>query len=164
MISDEKPFDEGDAISICFFIGHRDAPEWLVQPLRDAVERCIEQRNIANYVVGRYGRFDMLAARAVFDAKERHPDIRLTLLLTYYDPVAPIDLLLGFDDSIYPDGLELVPKRAAIIRANRYMVLHSDYLIAYDKEQIGNTRELVRYAQRCEKRGLIHVENLAQAD
>lgn len=148
----------------CFFIGHRDAPEWLLQPLCDAIERCIEKRNITNFVVGQYGRFDGLAARAVHGAKERHPDIRLTLLLAYYAPTVSVDLPMGFDDSLYPDGLEFVPKRAAIIRANRYMISHSDYLISYDKGQVGNTRELVNYARKREKQGLIHVENLAQID
>ncbi len=41
----------------------------------------------------------------------------------------------------------MVPKRAAIIRANRYMVEHSDYLIAY-AWHLGNAQDLVEYAMR----------------
>ena len=63
--------------------------------------------------------------------------------------------------SLYPDGLEHVPRRAAIVRANQYMVCHSDYLIAYDAGRIGNSRKLVEYARRREIKGQIHVENLA---
>ena len=43
-------------------------------------------------------------------------------------------------------GMETVPKRAAIVRANRYMVNHSDYLIAYAWHPASNARELVEYA------------------
>ena len=64
--------------------------------------------------------------------------------------------------SFYPPGMEKVPKRFAIVRANRYMVAHCDYLIAYVWHTASNARELLEYAQRLEKRGRIHTENLAE--
>ena len=125
------------------------------------MERHITEYGVTEFVVGRYGSFDRLAAQALREAKQRHPEIRLTLLLPYYDPTKPLELPSGFDGSLYPDGLERIPKRAAIIRANQYMICHSDYLIAYDVGRIGNTRKLVEYARRREEKGLIHVENVA---
>lgn len=144
----------------CFFIGHRDAPESIYDRLLAAVERHIVEYDVTDYVVGRYGSFDCLATQALLKAKQRHPEVRLTLLLAYYDPLKPFELPLGFDDSLYPEGMEQVPRRAAIIRANQYMIRHSDYLIAYDARKIGNTRKLVDYALRRGKKGLIRVENL----
>ena len=41
-----------------------------------------------------------------------------------------------------PEGLELVPKCAAVVYANRYMVKNSDYLICYDPKRVGNTRDI----------------------
>ena len=149
-------------MSICFFIGHRDAPASILPKLQDAVERLIAEYGVTEFVVGRFGCFDRLAAQAVREAKQRHPEIRLTLLLPYYDPTKPLNLPSGFDGSLYPDELECIPKRVAIIRANQYMVSHSDYLIAYDAGRIGNTRKLLEYALRREIKGLIHVENLAR--
>ena len=149
-------------MSICFFIGHRDTPLSILPKLQDAVERHIAEYGVAEFVIGRYGCFDSLAAQAVREAKKRHPEIRLTLLLPYYDPTKPLALPSGFDGSLYPDGLERIPKRAAIVRANQYMVRHSNYLIAYDAGRIGNTRKLVEYALRREIKGQIHVENLAR--
>lgn len=148
-------------MSICFFIGHRDTPSSILPKLQDAVERHIAEYGVIEFVIGRYGCFDSLAAQAVREAKKRHPEIRLTLLLPYYDPIKPLELPSGFDGSLYPDGLEHAPRRAAIVRANLYMVCHSDYLIAYDTGRIGNTRKLLEYALRREIKGLIHVENLA---
>ena len=40
------------------------------------------------------------------------------------------------------------------------MVEHSDYLIAYAWHPASNARDLVEYAKKCEKRGLIQVTEL----
>ena len=146
----------------CYFIGHHNAPAEILPLLETSVEHHIAQYGVMDFVVGKYGSFDCLAARAVRKAKQRHPEIRLTLLLAYYNPTQSTGSLSGFDDTLYPDGLELVPKRAAIVRANQHMIQHSDYLIAYDKGYAGNTRKLVKYARAREERGLICIENLAE--
>ena len=130
--------------------------------LKVSVERHIEQCGVIDFAVGKYGSFDRFAAQAVQAAKQHNPEIRLTLLLAYYNPTQLTGALSGFDDTLYPDGLEFVPRRTAIVRANQYMIQHSDYLIAYDKGRVGNTRELVRYARHREERGLICIENLAE--
>ena len=148
-------------MAICFFIGHRDTPASILPLLRDAVERHITEYGVTEFVVGRYGNFDSLAAQTLWEAKQRHSEIRLTLLLPYYDPTKALKLPSGFDGSLYPDGLERIPRRAAIIQANQYMIRHSNYLIAYDAGRIGNTRKLVEFARHREGKGLIHVENLA---
>ena len=148
-------------MAICFFIGHRDTPPSILPRLREAVERHITEYGVEEFVVGKYGSFDSLAAQAVREAKQRHSKIRLTLLLPYYDPHKTIELPGGFNSSLYPDGLEHTPRRAAIVSANQYMVCHCDFLIAYDAGRIGNTRKLVEYARHREQKGLIRVENLA---
>lgn len=141
----------------CFFIGHRDTPKTVFHALVQAVERHITEYGVTEFVVGHYGFFDHLAAQAVIDAKKRHPSVTLVLLLPYHPAERPVDLLPGFDSSFYPPGMESVPKRFAIPRANRYMADHSGYLIAYARYP-GNARELVEYARRKENS---HVENLA---
>lgn len=141
----------------CFFIGHRDAPESIYERLLSAVERHIFEYGVSDFVVGRYGNFDHLASRAVIEAKRHHADVTLTLLMPYYRTDAK-PLPNGFDGSLFPDGLETVPKRAAILRANQYMIRHCDYMIAYDIGQIGNTRELVA---RAKQRMDLKIYNLA---
>ena len=141
----------------CFFIGHRDAPESIYERLLSSVERHISEYGVTDFVVGRYGNFDRLAARAVIEAKQHHSDVSLTLLMPYYHADAE-PLPDGFDGSLFPDGLETVPKRAAILCANQYMIHHCDYLIAYDAGLIGNTRKLVAEAEKIEG---LHIENIA---
>ena len=95
----------------CFFIGHRDTPDTIFPQLVDEVERHISAHGVGTFVVGHYGRFDALAARAVRDAKQRHPTVKLLLLLPYHPSERPISAD-GFDGTVYPAGMERVPRRA----------------------------------------------------
>ena len=141
----------------CFFIGHHSAPKTLRPLLDEAVERHITEYGVTGFVTGHYGRFDYMAAGAVRKAKERHPKVTLTLLLPYYP--FPYDTS-DYDRTYYPEGVEVVPKPYAIVRANEHMIKSADYLICYDAGHIGKTRDFVALALRREKKGLIHVTNL----
>ena len=77
---------------------------------------------VTELIVGLYGGFDKLAARAVIDAKKTHLEVTLTLLLPYHPAERPIDVPQGFDGTYYPPDMERVPRRVTIVRANRYMV------------------------------------------
>ena len=146
---------------LCFFIGHHDAPETLRPFLDEAVERHIMNYNATCFTVGRYGNFDRMAAGAVKAAKKRHPEVTLSLLLPYHPYDQPIESPDGFDYTFYPPGMETVPKRIAILRANQYMIQNCDYLIAYDLGY-GNTGNIMEAARRRAKKELIHIENLVE--
>lgn len=145
----------------CFFIGHREAPERLAPYLAEAIERHIVELGVSEFAVGSYGAFDRMAARQLAHAKMRHPGINIMLLTPYHPSERKTYLPTGFEFSFYPPGMEKVPKRLAIVRANRYMIEHSDYLISYVWHPASNARELLEYAQRLEKQGRICIENLA---
>ena len=140
-----------------FFIGHREAGTEISKQLAEAVERHIIEYNVNNFTVGRYGGFDQLAAAAVIAAKKHHPGIRLSLLLPYHPSERHVEVPSDFDRTFYPPGMETVPKRLAIVRANRYMIDHSDYLIAYAWHPASNARNLVEYAKKREKCEKIHI-------
>ena len=149
-------------MGVCFFIGHREAGDELLPALTAAVERHITEYGVTNFMVGCYGNFDKLAARTVIDVKKRHPEVTLTMLLPYHPFDRPTPTPKGFDGTFYPPGMETVPKRLAIVRANRYMTEHSSHLIAYAWHPASNARELVQYARSRERKGMIHIENLAE--
>ena len=144
----------------CFFIGHREASEEIYPALYAAVEQHILEYGVKEFIVGRYGGFDRLAASAVKEAKRFYPEVKLTLLLPYHPAERPIPTPDGFDGTFYPPGMESVPRKAAIIRANRYVVDHVDYLIAYTWHPASNAQELLEYAQRRERKGKIAVSVL----
>lgn len=139
----------------CFFIGSRHTPSSIRGQLLQAVEKHIVEYGVTTFTVGHYGAFDSLVAGVLLEAKKQYSDIKLYQLAPYalnQKREAPE----GFDGTFYPEGLELVPKRYAIVQANRHMIQNSDYLIAY-AHGVGNSRNFVEYAQGREKKGLIKV-------
>ena len=151
-----------ESVLSCFFIGHRDAPDELRSMLAEAVERHIADYGVRSFVVGHYGAFDRMAASAVLDAKKHHDGVTLQLLIPYHPAERPVKPREGFDGTFYPPGMERVPHRLAIIRANTYMIRNSTHLIAYAHYRIGNTADFFELAKRLEQRGSLSVENLAE--
>ena len=147
----------------CFFIGHREASSEVLPALMEAVEQHIVEFGVTEFIVGNYGGFDHMAAKAVIAAKERHPGISLSMLIPYHPAEQPIKLPSGFDNTFYPPGMEKDPRRLAIVRANRFMVDHVDYLIAYAWHPASNARELVEYAKKRELQNLISVTVLPRS-
>ena len=144
----------------CFFTGHRDAPDSLQGPLYEAVCLHAVRHGVTEFVVGNHGSFDFLAAQAVRRAKQQHPHIRLTLLLSRHPAEYAQELPEGFDQSLYPSGLEQTPKRFALVRANRRMVELSGFLIAYVRHPASNAQKLLEYAALRESRGLLKITRL----
>ena len=144
----------------CFFIGHRESSEEIYPALYAAVEQHIVEYGVTEFIVGHYGGFDRLSASAVKAAKQFYPDVKLILLLPYHPAERPIPTPDGFDGTFYPPGMESVPRKVAIVRANRYVVDHVDYLIAYAWHPASNARELLEYAKRREKRDLISITSI----
>ena len=148
----------------CFFIGHREASEEIYLALYAAVEQHILDYGVTEFIVGHYGGFDHLAASAVKEAKRFYPEVRLTLLLPYHPAEQPIPTPDGFNGTFYPPGMESVPRKAAIIRANRYVVDHVDYLIAYAWHPASNARELVEYARSQKQKVPIFITMLKSSN
>ena len=138
----------------CFFIGSRYASSSIEQQLMEAVEKHIIEYGVTTFTVGHYGGFDSLVIGVLKEAKKCHKDIKLYLLAPYA-LTQKKEIPEGFNGTFYPEGLEKVPFRYAIVQANRYMVQQSDHLIAYPG--MGNSRKIVEYAQGREKKGLIKV-------
>ena len=75
----------------CFFIGHREASSELLPILTQVVEKHISEYGVTEFVVGGYGGFDHLAAKAVISLKQQYPEITLSLLIPYHPAEKPIE-------------------------------------------------------------------------
>ena len=106
----------------------------------------------------------LIAKDSVKTAKQNHPEVELTLLLPYHPADRPIPVPDGFDSTYYPPGMESVPRKVAIVRANRYVVDHTDFLIAYAWHPASNAKDLLEYARKREGKGLIQVTALPHND
>lgn len=141
----------------CFFIGHRDTREEVFPLLMAEIERHITASGVRNFYVGHYGSFDRMAARAVIEMKKQYADIRLTMLLPYHPAIRPIELPAGFDGSVYPEGQEKIPYKAAISRANMYIIGRVDHLICYVDHPSNGSRAVMEVAMKRK----VHVVNIA---
>ena len=75
----------------CFFIGHSNTGAEVLPLLAEAVERHITEYGVTSFYVGHYGSFDDMAAHTVKEAKKRHPEVRLMLVLPYHPAIRPIE-------------------------------------------------------------------------
>lgn len=98
-----------------------------------------------------------MAASAVIKIKKDYPDVKLTLLLPYHPAERRVEKPNGFDDTYYPWELEKVPRRFAIVCANRYVIDHVDCLIACVRYTVGNSYKLLEYAKR---KSVLHIVNI----
>ena len=134
---------------IVTFCCHREVPQqeevrsWLV----DWMEKLI-QEGASDFYLGGYGAFDRLAAGVVWKMKERYPQIRSTLVMPYLDWTPDIS---QYDVTIYPP-LELVPRRFAISRRNRWLMDRADIVVAYVTHDWGGAAATLAYARRKKKR------------
>ena len=148
----------------CFFIGHREADERLLPVLQSVIQQLIEEEGVTEFYVGGYGGFDRIAGAAVKQLKAMYPHISLRMVIPYHPAERPIEAPNGYDGTYYPNGLEGVPKRFRIARANRIMIDTSDWLIAYVYHGASNSWKFLEYAERRKKKGLLQVQNIAEID
>ena len=146
----------------CFFIGHREADERLLPNLIETIQQLVTEDRVRYFYVGGYGGFDRIAGMAVKEVKKQHPDITLHLVLPYHPAERPVETPPGYDGTYYPEGLEGVPRQFTIVRANKILVDNCDWLITYVRHGASNSRKILEYAKRREKKGLIRVVNLAE--
>lgn len=144
-------------MSVCFLIGHAQAEDGLLTQIVEVSQHLVTCEGVTQFVVGHYGAFDRLATRAIRQIKKKHPHIQLLLLLPYYSGETAQKHGDGFDGTLYPEGLERVPRRYAIVHANRRMVDKADHIIVYQRYGVGNTYRLLRYAQQAERKGRLAI-------
>lgn len=131
-------------MSACTFFGHRDCPESIKPALYSTVENLIISNGVRTFYVGNHGNFDRLAASVLRDIKALHPDIEYYIVLAYL----PQRAYSSTDITVYPEGIEIVPKRYAIDFRNRWMVEKSDYVITYVNRSFGGAAKAKSYAEK----------------
>ena len=130
-------------MSACTFFGHKDCPEMKYSNILQAIQDLITEQNVLTFYVGTQGNYDTLVYRALCCMREDFPQIRIYRVLAYM----PKDNCL-IPDSILPEGVELVHPQYAISWRNRWMINHSDYVIAHITRNYGGAARFVDEAKR----------------
>lgn len=133
-----------------FLFGHRECPTTVWEVIYEEAEKLIKQfsEEEMRFIVGHRGHFDECATIALDFLKRKYPQIINLKLIAYYVPDKKYCCLESFDGTYYPEGLELVPKPYAIVKANNMMVDACDAVICYVCREGSNTYKLLRRAKR----------------
>ena len=135
-------------MKICTFFGHRDAPQEIVPTLHEVLKKLIEQHGVTEFYVGNQGNFDHMVKAEVVRLQEGYPNIRYTEVLAYLPKEKARQA--EYENTLYPDGLELVPPKFAIDKRNRWMLDHADVVVTYVTATFGGA---AKFKSLAEKKG-----------
>ncbi|MBQ8683358.1 MAG: hypothetical protein IJ518_02430 [Clostridia bacterium] len=128
---------------VCTFFGHRDAPKDVEKPLRDVLVELITQRHVTHFLVGEQGAFDRMVIGQLRALQDIYPQISSTVVLAYH----PCEQKTAHPNTLYPEGLERVPRRFAIAARNRWMVEQADIVVTYVRSPAGGAAQFQRLAK-----------------
>ena len=138
-----------DKNKTCCFFGHREVMHNIRQKLTAIIESLITEDNVTEFYVGHQGQFDNMAYSVLKELKSNYPHIRYSVVLAYM-PDEHFKEVYG-EDTLFPDGLESVPKRFAISIRNDWMIQHSDYAVCYVHKITGGA---AKFREKAEKKWL----------
>ena len=116
------------------FIGHSDCNEISKTAIKNEIEKLIDM-GIYNFISGGQGGFDRLCARCVYELKQAYPQIKNYLVIPYLN--FNIFIKEIFDCIIYPEGLEKLYFKSAIVAKNNYLIENSRYAVCYIRHSWG---------------------------
>ena len=119
------------------------------QKLTETIENLIISEKVDNFYVGNQGQFDSMVYSVLKELKAKYPHIRYTVVLAYM-PDEHIKELYG-EDTLFPDGLENVPKKFAISKRNDWMIQQSGFAVCYVHKITGGA---AKFREKAEKKGL----------
>ncbi len=128
----------------CTFFGHWDTPAMVWEKLRLLLKDLIENKNVDTFYVGNQGNFDFMVRKSLEGLKREYPHINYAVVLAY---ITGDGSGLGYKDSIYPEGLENVPPKYAIVKRNRWMIDRADYVVVYVKHNFGGAAQFKNIAE-----------------
>ncbi len=137
------------------FFGHKNTPSTVKPLLKQTVQQLIEENEEITFLVGTHGGFDLMVQSVLKELSERYPRISCNIVLSYL----PLDNSEQYElPTLYPEGIEFVPKRFAISFSNNYMVNECDTVVCYIDHDWGGAAQFV---EKAKKRGKAII-NLAE--
>ena len=134
----------------CTFFGHRVVTTDVKTRLRTVITDLIAHHAADVFYVGNQGNFDEIVLEVLREIQAVYP-IVYAVVLAYLPVGKGGNGAQDCPDTIYPEGLETVPKRFAVCYRNRWMLERSDYVVTYLTHQRGSGA--ARYQSLAERRG-----------
>ena len=133
----------------CCFFGHREVTHYIREKLTAIIENLITETGVIEFYVGHQGQFDSMVYSVLKELKANYPYIRYIVVLAYM-PDSYIIEVYG-EDTLFPDGMESVPKKFAISKRNAWLIQHSGFAVCYVHKITGGA---VKFREKAEKRRL----------
>ena len=129
----------------CCFFGHREVTHNIRSNLTAIIEKLTTEDVVTEFYVGNQGQFDSMVYSVLKELKAKYPNIRYTVVLAYM-PDEHIKEVYG-EDTLFPDGLENVPKKYAISKRNDWMIQQSSYAVCYVHKITGGAAKFKEKAE-----------------
>ena len=130
---------------ICTFFGHKDTPQKTEPTLRATLLDLIINKNVTVFYVGNNGDFDFMVRKQLKELSVIYP-IKYNVVLAYLPDTR--NVVEDMTATIYPEGLESVPKRFAISWRNKWMIKQSDIVVTYVTHSFGGAAQFKQLAQK----------------
>ena len=129
------------------FFGNADAPDRIQAILETIVRELIWDKGAKQFYLGDRGNFDRISAEVLRKVKSENPEIKIETVIAYIPRKKQSEI--GFD-TIYPEGLENVPRKYTICKRNEWMLSQADCVVTYVRNPFGNA---AKYKALAEKKG-----------
>lgn len=118
----------------CCFIGHRKVKDasFLIERVKAIVAELLLQ-NINRFLFGSRSEFNDICLSVVSELKKEYPDIVRVYVRSLYPEISDMYknyLLEGYDETIFPKGMENAG-RASYVERNNYMIDNSSVCVFY---------------------------------
>ncbi len=137
------------AYKYCAFFGHHDCSTAIRTNLQNTLIHLIEQERVNLFYIGNHGAFDTMVQSILSELMQKYSHITYYIVLACLPKnTASTIPLENSSHTLYPEGIETVPKRFAISWRNRWMIDHSDFVVTYITHPWGNAAQFSTLANQ----------------
>ena len=140
----------------CTFLGHGNTSEDVKPLIKQVIVNLIEKEDVNNFYVGNHGNFDRWVYWVLKELSQEYNNINYAVVLAYLSNKKE-DVI--YKKTIYPEGIELTPKKFAISFRNKWMINNSDIVVAYVSHSYGGAAQFLKYAKNHNKK-IINIAEL----
>ena len=142
----------------CTFFGHKDYIEGIKPILKHTLIDLIENKNVDCFLVGNNGFFDSNVISTLTELQDEYIHIKFFVVLAYM-PSNSIYFENITYKTIFPEGIENIPPKFAILHRNKWMLEKSEYVITFVRRPFGGAAKFYDMALKQRKQ-VINLANL----
>jgi len=133
---------------VCTFFGHREFPLEFIPQLKQVIIKLIDDCKVDVFYVGNQGGFDFTVFKLLNDIRDEYGHIKFYIVLAYLPRKNNGYTYYDYSDTIYPEGIENVHPKFAIIKRNEWMLKRADIVVTYVEHNYGGAWQFKILAEK----------------